>query len=328
VRERGLPIQESFLGKGLELQNGTMRPFFLTPLTPSIGRRRAMLKSKPVLFAAGLIASVALFAASEVRATDPCSRSNDFLPVFDGVTPLGGGIFRYSYTVGPGGKEVSKISSSEFSIQCGLVIPPANQAANKTDQNDCGEGGQANDKYARDIPAVSVITVTPQVISSLDPVLLDVVGSDGQVGFVGWQSKSGKSIDGCIVDGPILASIPAASASSFCLNLAANVEAGFFEFSLGGTKGADNCIVSPLDYFDAPNCPTPPGPTAMVPEGVQDANFVVSAALGGNQACDETIVGNTGSPFIGYQVTSGGTPYRLCIDLMTGLLVAETNCDF
>lgn len=232
---------------------------------------------------------------------------------------------QFNYTVSPGKKQLNKISFLEFAIDCSLTATGPNLT-----QRACGAGGQGG-AYAFGLP-FSVITYTPQP-GALNPIEMTV--DTCNVGTIGFSSKAGPSVDACTTDGPVPGFIgEGASTASACYNLTKEVEIDdpenpgetitqVLEISLKVTRSPINNCITEMEYHNGHNCEDPnPMP---VPAGTPDPANASAGSLD-SQICPESVSGDTGSPFYGYEINSGGTPYKLCIDLANGSLVPLNNC--
>lgn len=156
-----------------------------------------MIERKHVLFCTLVIAIVALFAAKEAIAQVSCR--GDFTITYDSQRPglYGGIIFRYLVT--SGSIDVSKISLLEFAIDGSFMVQETGYP--QVSWHVPGEGGQNG--WCADVPAVGVVSITPQPNQGIAPVEFEVLGATGSNGSVGVWTKSGKTIDTCMVDGPV-----------------------------------------------------------------------------------------------------------------------------
>jgi len=138
------------------------------------------------------IAVFAIFTAPKI-VVGAC---NDFTITFDSVRPGLKGGFIYKYLVADGTKLSSKLSFIEFAIDASLFVDTSDP---KIAQSLPGGGGQNG--WLKDCPQVSVVTVTPQANQGIIPVEFEVFGSGGQIDDNGLLTKSGNSVDTCVIDG-------------------------------------------------------------------------------------------------------------------------------
>jgi len=160
-----------------------------------------MLKRKPLIFLTMVITIIALFSAAEVAANDTCTGS--FTVTFDSVRPglYGGHI--YKYFVSSGSLPISKISFIEFAIDAPLTVDIEHY--NKVAYHLPGTGGQNG--WAKYVPQVGIVTITPQVNQGIFPVEFEVFGTFGKVGPTGMSTKAGNNFDGCTINGPVTGDI-------------------------------------------------------------------------------------------------------------------------
>ena len=143
------------------------------------------------------MAAVALFAATQVMADDPCT---NFTFTLESVTPKGNGSHTFTYNVSPGNLPINKISHVEFGISSSLEV---DQTPSKIKVFDHTEGGIGNFDYALGVPQVQVVSIEAQVENGYAPVSFDVWGTGGKSGPVGIHTDAGNKQETCVDEGPI-----------------------------------------------------------------------------------------------------------------------------
>lgn len=282
------------------------------------------IKIKRFLLANISLAGLSLFSVSVHAQAVTCDTTNNINPVLQNVTMLAENSCQYTYNLEAGTKSSQSISQAYFAIDCALTA-----SGTGVTQGDCGEGATSGGIEWGIGMDKKILTVTPQPGPSLDPVVMTVNSClQGEVGFA---VKNGGSFDACATTGPIAVPVVEAEpvqTSFACHNLDhENLDGGTgqlfdLQASLRVERGADACITD-LKVFTELNCPAGEG-TTIDPSEV-DEHFIYAGTLQAEE-CTESIEGNTGSPFLGYKLISGGTPYLFCFDLADGSLVALSNC--
>lgn len=87
-------------------------------------------------------------------------------------------------------------------------------------------------------------------------------------------------------------------------------------------KSADQCISSMVSY-DQIDCRG--SAEKVVSKGFWDQTMQYSFPLAPNYACAETLTGRSASPCVLKEITSGGTPYRICTH--DGRRVPLSSCE-
>ncbi len=290
------------------------------------------------------VLSVALLPLSPIVSAQECDETNTIYPALNSVTKVGPEHCRFSYALEQGSKTLWSIRNVQIGVPCGVSI----SGDEVVSQGECSEGGPGRIKYLEGYPA-TVTTLMPHKEYEDDDEgykkghkhrtfdSFEIVADTCRVGPIGMGFKTrnkhrwGPKFDACLTEGPVPVPVPepgAVSASTECLNLEEkSIDPGdgspltANQASISVERGGNGCVTKMNAYTEL-NCQ---GEGTSVP--AQDPIDKLVYAGGMRKAgCPEITFAKTGSPFLGYEFISGGTPYRLCFDLADGSLVDGSLC--
>lgn len=288
-----------------------------------------MIRRKAFLCIAGVLSLAGAMVTTEAMAAFQACQNFTVTLQNGSCVPAPGGKEVCTWDVSGGALELSKISHIEFAPLAQLNASAVSGDEGDVTVADPGNGGTGSFKYAQQIPAVDVVTVTSFLIQSGGPVRFQVDGPIA-IGDIGVHSKAGNKEEVCVAEGPIVPPPPASftSASLTCVNLTGTHPIlGPFTSSIEFSRNSTGCIGT-IEAFNQPDCQgdgLPPNVSNMFISEENQEIFEGSIIPG--QCPNEAITIDQGSPFFLYDGTSGGQAYKWCIDLADGSFSDLANCE-